>query len=103
MESALPIIVQVITGVVGGQAVGAALKTAAMGQLPKLLSGGIGGLAGGTILGSLLGGATGADPTSSGAMGGCHALLENDQKSRCPVDFEEDPTKAKQQLGTMPR
>ena len=33
MEALLPIIVQVITGIIGGQAVGAALKTAAMGQL----------------------------------------------------------------------
>ena len=39
METLLPIIVQVITGVIGGQAVGAALKNAAMGQLPKILSG----------------------------------------------------------------
>ena len=41
----IPIVVQVITGVIGGQAVGAALKNAAMAQLPKILSGAIGGVA----------------------------------------------------------
>ncbi len=35
METLLPIIVQVVTGIIGGQAVGAALKQAAMGQLAK--------------------------------------------------------------------
>jgi len=47
METLLPIIVQVVTGIIGGQAVGAALKQAAMGQLAKVLSGAIGGVAGG--------------------------------------------------------
>ena len=50
----------------GGQAVGAALTQAAMGQLPKILSGAIGGVGGGAILGSLLGG----DPATGGALGG---------------------------------
>ena len=50
MESLLPIIVQVIAGVVGGQAVGAALGNAVMGQLPKLLSGAIGGVGGASPL-----------------------------------------------------
>lgn len=68
MEALLPIIVQVITGIIGGQAVGAALKQAAMGQLPKILAGAVGGVGGGAILGSLLGG--GADPATAGAMGG---------------------------------
>ena len=44
MESLLPIIVQVIAGILGGQAVGAALSQAAMSQLPKILSGAIGGV-----------------------------------------------------------
>ena len=44
METLLPIIVQVVTGIIGGQAVGAAIKQAAMGQLPKILSGAIGGV-----------------------------------------------------------
>ena len=46
MEALLPIIVQAITGVIGGQAVGAALKQAAMGQLPKILGGAVGGVGG---------------------------------------------------------
>ena len=47
MEALLPIIIQVISGVVGGGAVGFMVKSAAMGLLPKLLAGGIGGIAGG--------------------------------------------------------
>lgn len=54
METLLPIIVQVVTGIIGGQAVGAAVKQAAMGQLPKILSGAIGGLGGAAILGQIM-------------------------------------------------
>ncbi|MCG7509100.1 hypothetical protein L4923_29110, partial [Mesorhizobium sp. IRAMC:0171] len=56
METLLPIIVQVVTGIIGGQAAGAALQQAAMSQLPKILGGAIGGVGGAAILGSLLGG-----------------------------------------------
>lgn len=70
METILPIIIQAVTGIIGGQAVGAAFKQAAMGQLPKIISGALGGVAGGTLLGSLLGGATGTDPGAGGALGG---------------------------------
>ena len=66
MEALLPIIVQVVTGVIGGQAVGAAFKQAAMGQLAKILSGAIGGVGGAAILGSLLGGG-GIDPAAASA------------------------------------
>jgi len=67
MEALMPIIVQAITGILGGQAVGAAISSAVMGQVPKILSGAIGGIGGATILGSLLGG---ADPAavSEGAL-----------------------------------
>ncbi|ASM74407.1 MULTISPECIES: hypothetical protein [Roseobacteraceae] len=70
METILPIIIQTVTGIVGGQAAGAALKNVAMGQLPKLLSGAIGGVAGGSLVGGLLGGSVGADPADGIAMGG---------------------------------
>lgn len=66
MESLLPIIVQVVTGIIGGQAVGAAFQQAVMGQLPKILSGAIGGVGGAAILGSLLGGG-GIDPAAATA------------------------------------
>ena len=65
METLLPIIVQAVTGIIGGQGVGAVLKQAAMSQLPKILSGAIGGVAGGQILGGLMG-----DPATAGALGG---------------------------------
>jgi hypothetical protein len=61
------IVVQVITGVIGGQAVGAVLKQAAMGQLTKILGGAIGGVGGAAILGSLLGGGT-VDPAAAAAV-----------------------------------
>ncbi len=66
MNTLLPIIIQVITGIIGGQAVGAALKQAALGQLPKILGGAIGGVGGAAILGSLLGGGT-IDPAAAAA------------------------------------
>lgn len=66
METLLPIIVQVITGIIGGQAVGAAMKQAAMTQLPKILGGAIGGVGGAAILGSLLGGGA-VDPAAATA------------------------------------
>lgn len=69
METLLPIIVQAVTGIIGGQAIGAALSQAAMGQLTKLLSGAVGGIAGGTLLGAALGGAAG-DPMAGGGLGG---------------------------------
>ena len=59
MDAILPIIVQIVTGIIGGQAVGAALKQAAMSQLPKILSGAIGGIGGGQLL-TMLGGDAGA-------------------------------------------
>jgi hypothetical protein len=65
METLLPIVIQIVTGILGGQAVGAAVKQVAMSQLPKILSGGIGGLAGGTILGSIL-----SDPAMASSAGG---------------------------------
>jgi hypothetical protein len=65
METLLPIVVQVVTGILGGQAVGAALKQAAMSQLPKIISGALGGVGGAAILGNLLG-----DPATAGVLGG---------------------------------
>ena len=67
------IVVQVIAGVVGGQAVGVALKQAAMGQLTKILGGAIGGVGGAAILGSLLGGG-GVD--AAAAAGGIGSAID---------------------------
>ena len=38
MEALLPIIIQVVTGIIGGQAVGAALKQVDMSQVIKIIS-----------------------------------------------------------------
>jgi hypothetical protein len=48
VESLLPIIVQIVTGILGGQAVGAVLQQVAMSHLTKIISGAAGGVAGGT-------------------------------------------------------
>lgn len=66
MDALLPIIIQVITGIIGGQAVGAALKQAAMSQVVKIISGAVGGVGGAAILGSLLGGTV--DPAAVGGL-----------------------------------
>ncbi len=54
MDALLPLIIQAVTGIVGGLGVGAALKNVAMSMLTKVISGLIGGLAGGQILASLM-------------------------------------------------
>ncbi|WFP78676.1 hypothetical protein [Mesorhizobium sp. WSM4906] len=69
------IVIQVITGIIGGQAVGAALKQAALGQLPKILGGAIGGVGGAAILGSLLGGGTVDAGAAAAAAGGLGSAL----------------------------
>lgn len=76
MNTLLPIIIQVITGVIGGQAIGVALKNAAMGQLPKILGGAIGGVGGAAILGSLLGGGA-VDPAAAATATGSALNLNN--------------------------
>lgn len=59
MEALLPIIVQAIAGIIGGEAVGAAFKKAAMGQAARIISGIVGGVGGGALLAGM-GGDTGA-------------------------------------------
>ncbi len=79
MEALSSIAVQVIVvGIIGGQAVGVALKQAAMGQLLKISPVRSAVLGGGAILGSLFSGATGADPARRGAAGGALGGLLGD-------------------------
>jgi len=54
MEALLPIIIQAVTGAVGGVGVGSVLKQIALSSATKLISGAIGGVAGGQILTNLL-------------------------------------------------
>ncbi len=65
MEALMPIVIQVITGIIGGQAIGTVLKNIPMSQVIKIISGAVGGVGGGAILGSLVG-----DPATAGALGG---------------------------------
>ncbi|UCI09380.1 hypothetical protein [Mesorhizobium sp. B1-1-8] len=69
------IVVQVIAGVIGGQAIGVAFKQAAMGQLTKILGGAVGGVGGAWILGHLLGGGAVDTAAATAAAGGLGSTL----------------------------
>lgn len=70
MEALLPIIVQVVSGIIGGQAVSVALKQVDMSQVVKIISGAVGGVGGGILL-DMLGGGSGAMGSMVGdAIGG---------------------------------
>lgn len=83
METILPMIIQAVSGVVGGGGIGALVRGVSMGGLGNTVVGALGGLAGGQLLsgpiGGLLGGATevaadataaAGDAAASGAMDG---------------------------------
>jgi hypothetical protein len=63
MESLLPIILQLVSGAVGGNVGGAAMKNSSLGGLGNTIAGALGGVGGGNILGSLI-------PALAGAAGG---------------------------------
>jgi uncharacterized membrane protein YeaQ/YmgE (transglycosylase-associated protein family) len=63
MEMLINLIIQLILGVVGGNAAGAALKDYNLGNLGNTIAGAIGGVGGGQILQALI-------PTIAGAAGG---------------------------------
>jgi len=54
MEALLPIIIQAVTGAIGGLGVSSALKQVALSAATKVISGVIGGVAGGQILTNVL-------------------------------------------------
>lgn len=60
----IPLLVQLVSGALGGNAAGAALKNLSLGKLGNSLVGILGGGLGGTILQTLLG----ADAAPSGSM-----------------------------------
>lgn len=67
MEALVPIIIQAISGMVGGGVVGALVKQAAIAIVPRLLAGAVGGVGGGLALDQLLPMLMGAG--AEGAMG----------------------------------
>jgi hypothetical protein len=69
MESLLPIIIQAVTGIIGGLGVSAAMKNVAVSMITKVISGLIGGLAGGQILANVMTDA-GALSDAIGGVGG---------------------------------
>jgi hypothetical protein len=69
MDALLPIIIQAVTGIIGGLGVGAALKNAAMSMVTKVISGLVGGVLGGQILANMMTDA-GALSDAVGGVGG---------------------------------
>jgi len=69
MDALLPIIIQAVTGIIGGLGVSAAMKNAAMSMVTKVISGLIGGVAGGQILANVMTDA-GALSDAVGGVGG---------------------------------
>jgi len=56
METLLPLIIQVVAGLIGGNAAGAALKEKSLGTTGNSIAGGVGGLILGQILQAVMGG-----------------------------------------------
>lgn len=68
MEEYLPLIVQLVTGAVGGNVAGKLLKNLSLGTIGNTIAGLLGGGIGGQILGLLGLGAGAADAASGGGM-----------------------------------
>jgi hypothetical protein len=56
METLLPLIIQVVAGLIGGNAAGAALKDKSLGTTGNSIAGGVGGVILGQILQAVMGG-----------------------------------------------
>ena len=70
MEEYLPLIIQLISGAVGGNLAGSLMKNLSLGSLWNSIVGILGGGLGGTVLGMLgLGGAEAAEASSSMDLG----------------------------------
>jgi len=67
METLLPLIIQVVAGLIGGNAAGAALKDKSLGTTGNTIAGGVGGVILGQILQAVMGGAA---PDAGAAMAG---------------------------------
>jgi hypothetical protein len=68
MEALLPIIIQLISGAVGGNAAGALLKNLSLGTVGNSIAGILGGGLAGQFLGPMLGMATGGGDMSLGGI-----------------------------------
>ncbi|WP_029073437.1 hypothetical protein [Kaistia adipata] len=68
METLLPLIIQVVAGLIGGNAAGAALKEKSLGTTGNSIAGGIGGLILGQILQAVMGGGAGDAAAAAAGM-----------------------------------
>jgi len=59
MEALLPLIIQLVAGLIGGNAAGSALKEKSLGTTGNSIAGGIGGIVLGQILQAIMGGGVG--------------------------------------------
>ncbi len=76
METLIPIIIQMISGAVGGNAAGAVMKNLSLGTVGNSIVGILGGGIGGQIIG-MLGSATGSGMDLGGALEGVNLSGEN--------------------------
>ncbi len=70
MESLMPLIIQAVAGLVGGNVGGAALKNSNLGGLGNTIAGALGGIGGGAFLPGLLGMMGDAGPSMIGNLVG---------------------------------
>lgn len=77
MDSLIPLLVQLLSGAVGGNVAGAILKSVSLGTLGNSLAGVLGGGVGGQLVGALLGEAAEGliGQVLGGAVGGALVLI----------------------------
>ena len=75
MEALMPLILQLISGAVGGNIIGALLKKFSLGILGNSIAGLVGGGLGGQLLGGMLGSGMGGDIAAAGAGGGVLMII----------------------------
>ncbi|MEX0956530.1 MAG: hypothetical protein WDZ83_15135 [Rhizobiaceae bacterium] len=65
MDALIPVIVQIVAGVIGAYAVTASVPQIVLGQVAKIATGAVGGIVGGQVVGLLAG-----EPEAGGALAG---------------------------------
>ena len=70
MEALMPLIIQLISGAVGGNIIGVLLKKYSLGVVGNSVAGLVGGGLGGQFLGNMLGAGMGSEIVAAGAGGG---------------------------------
>ena len=75
MEALMPLIIQLISGAVGSNIIGAHLKKFSLGVVGNSIAGLVGGGLGGQFLGNMLGAGMGGEIAAAGAGGGVLMII----------------------------